>query len=940
MKKIIFLLIASVFMSQTFAQTITLRPPTVGSTSATINGQVSGVVSGSTAFSVIYGESATNLNKTKKTNVTFGPGVLLLSGFTLGTDLDSLKQLTKYYYKYAVNDAFTGVVNRLTVLDSFTTTKIPFVFSLETSNLNDTAKKNSFVSKLTSNDVTKPVYKIVNNAGSVDGNLFAIKNDSLFASATLDTISKLTYSFSIQATFSDATTKSNNITINVVDKTPPIIRLKSDSLLLFLNSSATALATVKNFDTLTSDNRKVLTTSLSKSSFFCENLGLNKIQFIATDSSGNIATKDIFITIRDTIKPILYINNSITLALDSNGSATINSSMIEKKDTVILLPSLNTNLAAHYTFSGNATNLANPSVATTVNGAQLSEDRFGAKNESYSFNGTSDFISTSTSIMPLGSSVRSFSIWVNFNKPSLLQDRVYNDWTALIGYGNNTSSCGAMNLLIDGNNTPYAQATSVNGNSCTFVKSDTVLQNGVWQHISFVFGDSLRVYINGKLKGKSTSLAQNNYNTIDNGIFYIGRMLNLVVPAQKYFLNGKLDDLRVYKKALTADEVKNLYEYEKLNPLSRAVTTYDNCSIDQTAFSKFKFDCADLGKQSIKYSVIDKSKNQTDTTISVTLIDTLKPIMKVKNSIIKIDNSATYKLLFTDFDDGSSDNCGITSRVLSKTDFTLKDTGVQKILYTITDKSGNSISKEVSVSFTCKSPSITSDTLINVCQGASTNTPTINAPNGATLLWYASPSATSSATTAPVFSTSTITNYEYYVSNLTNGCESRKAKITVQINPVPTKPIISKDTSGSLVSSIIYGNKWYKDNTLLSDTTQKYKPTSQGNYQSRVFLNTCSVISDAYYYLLTDIIKLSSTEFINVYPNPYVNKVNIDYNLKAYKTVNLDIIDFSTGVKILTKNAIYTGTPLYLGQLSGGVYIIRIYSNDNKISYQFKMIKM
>jgi hypothetical protein len=940
MKKIIFLLIASVFMSQTFAQTITLRPPTVGSTSATINGQVSGVVSSATAFSVIYGESATNLNKTKKTNVTFGPGVLLLSGFTLGTDLDSLKQLTKYYYKYAVNDAFTGVVNRLTVLDSFTTTKIPFVFSLETSNLNDTAKKNSFVSKLTSNDVTKPVYKIVNNAGSVDGNLFAIKNDSLFASATLDTISKLTYSFSIQATFSDATTKSNNITINVVDKTPPIIRLKSDSLLLFLNSSATALATVKNFDTLTSDNRKVLTTSLSKSSFFCENLGLNKVQFIATDSSGNIATKDIFITIRDTIKPILYINNSITLALDSNGLATINSSMIEKKDTVVLLPSLNTNLAAHYTFSGNATNLANPSVATTVNGAQLSEDRFGAKNESYSFNGTSDFISTSTSIMPLGSTARSFSIWVNFNKPSLLQDKVYNDWTALIGYGNNTSSCGAMNLLIDGNNTAYAQATSVNGNSCTFVKSDTVLQNGVWQHISFVFGDSLRVYINGKLKGKSTSIAQNNYNTIDNGIFYIGRMLNLVVPAQKYFLNGKLDDIRVYKKALTADEIKNLYEYEKLNPLSRANTTYDNCSIDQTAFSKFKFDCADLGKQSIKYSVIDKSKNQTDTTISVTLIDTLKPIMKVKNSIIKIDNSATYKLLFSDFDDGSSDNCGITSRVLSKTDFTLKDTGVQKILYTISDKSGNSISKEVSVSFTCKSPSITSDTLINVCQGASTNTPTINAPNGATLLWYANPTATSSSTTAPVFSTSTITNYEYYVSNLTNGCESRKAKIMVQINPVPTKPIISKDTSGSLVSSIIYGNKWYKDNTLLSDTTQKYKPTSQGNYQSRVFLNTCSVISDAYYYLLTDIIKLSSTEFINVYPNPYVNKVNIDYNLKAYKTLNLDIIDFSTGVKILTKNAIYTGTPLYLGQLSGGVYIIRIYSNDNKISYQFKMIKM
>jgi hypothetical protein len=62
--------------------------------------------------------------------------------------------------------------------------------------------------------------------------------------------------------------------------------------------------------------------------------------------------------------------------------------------------------------------------------------------------------------------------------------------------------------------------------------------------------------------------------------------------------------------------------------------------------------------------------------------------------------------------------------------------------------------------------------------------------------------------------------------------------------------------------------------------------------------------------------------------------------LKGYKTLNLDIIDFSTGVKVLTRNGIYAGTPLYLGQLSGGIYILRIYSNDNKISYQFKMIKM
>jgi hypothetical protein len=34
------------------------------------------------------------------------------------------------------------------------------------------------------------------------------------------------------------------------------------------------------------------------------------------------------------------------------------------------------------------------------------------------------------------------------------------------------------------------------------------------------------------------------------------------------------------------------------------------------------------------------------------------------------------------------------------------------------------------------------------------------------------------------------------------------------------------------------------------------------------------------------------------------------------------------------------GIPIYLGQLSAGTYLIRLSTNDGKINYQFKMVKL
>lgn len=191
-------------------------------------------------------------------------------------------------------------------------------------------------------------------------------------------------------------------------------------------------------------------------------------------------------------------------------------------------------------------------------------------------------------------------------------------------------------------------------------------------------------------------------------------------------------------------------------------------------------------------------------------------------------------------------------------------------------------------------------------------------------------------------STTTVGLFNYYVSQKTNisGCESLRTKLVVKINQTPTAPILVRDSANNLVANT-NSLSWFKNGILLSDTTKIYKPTTAGLYTVKTFQNGCfSIASNAYYYILTDIININTDEFIKVYPNPYSNKVNLEYNLKAYKTLNIDIIDLTTGIKILTKQSVSTGTPLFLGQLSGGVYLLKVYTNDNKINYQFKMIKI
>ena len=62
--------------------------------------------------------------------------------------------------------------------------------------------------------------------------------------------------------------------------------------------------------------------------------------------------------------------------------------------------------------------------------------------------------------------------------------------------------------------------------------------------------------------------------------------------------------------------------------------------------------------------------------------------------------------------------------------------------------------------------------------------------------------------------------------------------------------------------------------------------------------------------------------------------------VKGYQRLNLEIFDMATGTKVVSKQNLTPGLPIYLSQLSAGTYVIKVTSNDLKISYQYKIVKL
>ncbi|MCX6331706.1 MAG: M4 family metallopeptidase [Bacteroidetes bacterium] len=224
----------------------------------------------------------------------------------------------------------------------------------------------------------------------------------------------------------------------------------------------------------------------------------------------------------------------------------------------------------------------------------------------------------------------------------------------------------------------------------------------------------------------------------------------------------------------------------------------------------------------------------------------------------------------------------------------------------------------------------------NLCTGDST---ILNSSATIGNQWYRNGSPIVNAT-GSMYSTKNAGNY-MVLTNVDGISSSLSSGVYITTNITPLTPTLSRDASNNLVSTNTYGNTWYKDGLLVSDTTQKVKPTANGLYKIKTSLNGCtSGFSNQYFYLITDVVNLSVNEFIKLAPNPFYNQINIDFVIKGVQLLNIDVYNITSGAKVNSKLNINAGSQINFGQLSTGLYLFVVYTSDNKVRQNFKIFKL
>ena len=123
----------------------------------------------------------------------------------------------------------------------------------------------------------------------------------------------------------------------------------------------------------------------------------------------------------------------------------------------------------------------------------------------------------------------------------------------------------------------------------------------------------------------------------------------------------------------------------------------DNCSIVSLDIDVSDFTCADLGDNTVELTVTDQSGNSNSATAIVTVEDNINPTAVTQDIVVALDASGNASIIASQIDNGSTDNCSITSMDIDISDFTCADLGDNNVELTVTDQSGNSGSTTATV---------------------------------------------------------------------------------------------------------------------------------------------------------------------------------------------------------------------------------------------------
>ena len=194
-----------------------------------------------------------------------------------------------------------------------------------------------------------------------------------------------------------------------------------------------------------------------------------------------------------------------------------------------------------------------------IHGATWTEGNFGSALE---FDGVDDYVEVPDSPSLDITDVITVELWVN---PTTL-----GDWDLMVhkinAYGIGYSFVDHPGFPGDRNKFEFHKFQTNPPDYCKCSNSVNSPIPGNWYHIIGTFdGTQHKIYVNGNLEGTVSytgTFSTTDYPLIFGGYFYHILPTHPQEYLQKYLFNGIIDEVRIYNRALTAEEIKEHYEQE------------------------------------------------------------------------------------------------------------------------------------------------------------------------------------------------------------------------------------------------------------------------------------------------------------------------------------------------------------------------------------------
>jgi gliding motility-associated-like protein len=615
------------------------------------------------------------------------------------------------------------------------------------------------------------------------------------------------------------------------------------------------------------------------------------------------------------------INNDTTICRGTSVTLSIDSLFPSRTvcTSAELPPNLRNGLVGYWPFCGNANDQSGNGFNGNPLNAILTTDRFNNQNSAYYFNGSASISVAHSQTLNITGDL-SIASWVlSEGPPNFRTSHTFLCKRSPTEF-NNFPYLFGINYQVNLPNEYKKQIfTSANNGSYQYIQPVPSITNNIWQfHCVTISGNQLKFYINGALTFNTT--VDNSKRVANLANLLIGSGARTSIPDE--FMLGKLDDLYLYNRSLSPDEVIQLYSGQYSVAWSDNSTT-NSITVSPTQTTTYYVNVSDgitTCRDSVKITIAD---------VDTALVILDPPQLCTNGGSVRMQAgfASSYQWLRN----------GVAIAGATSRSYTATQTGSYRVA--LVNSSGcRDSSRTVAVSLFPQPVSGFNINTATQCfagnQFTFTNTTTLSS-GSITHLWNFGNGITSTQISPSYSFPAAGTYLVKLVSTSTNGCkDSITRSVTVNSSPAATFTVNAASqclagnnfsfTNNSSISSGTLTSLWnFGDGTTATTSNSTYTYATAGTYSVKLVVTSSLGCKDSTTRTVTVFTKPTVDFTINTATQCFNNHSFVFTNTSTIASGTVSYIwRFGDGNTATTTNATYS-------YLAPGTYVVKLIATSN-----------